>query len=114
MKVINRSVAVIKPRQRYVDWALSLPDAPDQLSLAELRTECTTILIPDFDTVAESEAFVASIAPELFEIELDAWDRDRTGWPVDRSYRVFQAWFDVEIHSIVIDRGKGAIRWEEF
>ena len=114
MKQINRAIAVIKPRQPYVDWALSLPGDPDEMSIDDLRRDCTAILIPEFDTPAESEAFIASIAPELFEAELDAWYRDRTTWPMDRDYRVFREWFDVEIHSIVLDAGKSAIRREDF
>jgi hypothetical protein len=114
VKLINRAVAVIKPRQRYVDWALSLPDAPDELSLEDVRTDCTTILIPEYDTPDESEAFIAFIAPELFEAELDAWYRDRTSWLVDRDYGVFQEWFDVEIHSVVVDAGKNTIRRKDF
>jgi hypothetical protein len=114
MKQINRAIAVIKPRQPYVDWASSLPGDPDELSLDDLRRDCTAVLLPEFDTPVESEAFIASIAAELFEAELDAWYRDRTTWPLARDYRVFQEWFDVEIHTIVLDAGKSAIRREDF
>ncbi len=114
MKQINRAIAVIKPRQPYVDWALSLPGETDELSLDDLRSDCTAILIPEFNAPAESEAFIASIAAELFEAELDAWYRDRTTWPLARDYRVFREWFDVEIHSIVLDAADRDITSEAF
>ncbi|HSH82471.1 MAG TPA: hypothetical protein VLA19_28405 [Herpetosiphonaceae bacterium] len=103
MDVINRAVAVIKPRQPYLDWAKSIPGPADDVTLDEVRTDCTAILIPDFDDPAEAEAFIATIAGDLFEMELDSWDRDPRTWPVNRSYAIFREWFDVEIHSIVLD-----------
>ena len=112
MNVINRAVAVIKPRQPYLDWAKSIPGPADDITLGELRTDCTAILIPDFDDPAEAEAFIAAIAVDLFELELDAWDRDPQAWPEDRSYRTFREWFDVEIHSIVLDASDDDITTE--
>ncbi len=114
MDVVNRAVAVIKPRQPYLDWAKSIPGPADDVTLDELRTDCTAILIPDFDTPVESEAFIAGLAGDLFEMELEAWDRDPTTWPEDRSYKAFQEWFDVEIHSIVLDTADDDITWEAF
>ncbi len=114
MDVINRAVAVIKPRQPYLDWATRIPGPADDVTLDELRTDCTAVLIPDFDTPAESEAFIAGLAVELFEMELEAWDRDHTTWPDDQSYKAFREWFDVEIHSIVLDASDDDITWEAF
>ena len=101
--VINRAVAIIKPRQPYLDWAKRITEPADDVTLDELRTDCTAILIPDFDAPAESEAFIAGFAVDLFEMELEAWDRDPATWPEDRSFETFREWFDVEIHSIVLD-----------
>src|SRR5687768_10634553 len=103
MDVINRAVAVIKPRQPYLDWAKRIPGSADDVTLDELRTDCTAMLIAEFDDPAEAEAFIATIADDLFEMELDAWDRDPGSWPDDRSYETFREWFDIEIHSIVLD-----------
>lgn len=103
MVAINRAVAVIKPRQPYLDWAKRLPDPAENLTLDEVRMDCTAILLPEFDTPAEAEAFIAAMADDLFKMELDAWDRDPQNWPVNRTYDTFSEWFDVDIHSIVLD-----------
>jgi len=103
MDASNRALAVIKPRQPDLDWAKRLPDPADDLMLDALRTDCTAILIPDLDDRSEAEAYIATIASYLFEMELDSWDRDPETWPVNRSYDTFREWFDVEIHSIVLD-----------
>ena len=88
--VLNRGVAIIKPRQPYLDWGRCLPVPPVDLTLDELRTDCTAILIPDFDDPAGAETFIAGIAVDLFELELDPWDRDPETWPHDRSYETFR------------------------
>jgi hypothetical protein len=103
MDVINRAVAIIKPRQPYLDWAKSIPGPADDVTLDEMRTDCTAILIPDFDDPAETEVFITAMAAELFEMELDAWDHDPESWPDNRDYEMFRRWFDVEIHSMVLD-----------
>ncbi len=79
-----------------------------------MRTDCTAILIPEFDDPAEAEAFIAAMADDLFEMELDSWDRDPRTWPVNRSYATFREWFDVEIHSIVLDASDDDIIREVF
>jgi hypothetical protein len=112
--LVNRAVAIIKPKQPYLDWATSIAGPADDVTLDELRTDCTAVLIPDFDTLAESEAFIAGLAGELFEMELEAWDRDPATWPEDRSYEAFRTWFDVEIHSIVVDASDDDIMREAF
>ena len=45
MDVINRAVAIIKPRQPYLDWAISIPGPGDDVTMDELRTDCTAIEI---------------------------------------------------------------------
>ncbi|VEB43206.1 Uncharacterised protein [Chromobacterium violaceum] len=36
-------------------------------------------------------------------MELASWDEDEALWPKDLSLKAFWEWFDVEIHSTVID-----------
>ncbi len=114
MEVINRSVAIIKPRQPYLDWARSLPDAPADLTLDDLRRDCTAILLPEADELAEVEAFIARIYAAIFEMELEAWARDRQVWPATRTYHTFREWFEVEVHSTVLDGVAGRISREAY
>ncbi len=114
MDVINRAVAIIKPRLPYQDWATSLPDQTDPVTRDELRTDCTAILIPEVNDLTEAEAFVADHYPEIFEMELDAWYRDPQAWPTNRTYPTFQEWFDIEVHSLVLDAAHGRIRKEAY
>ena len=114
MHVLNRAVAIIKPKQPYLAWATSLPDATDHVSLEALRRDCTALLIPAYDDPAEAEAFIKEIFADLFAMELEAWHRDPAAWPAHRTYHTFQAWFDVEIHALVLDVADDPIRKEAY
>ena len=107
MYFVDRSVAVIKPKQPFVDWLNQVPDNDMELSLDSLRADCTVIMIPEFDEPEEGVSDVDDLAEKLFEMELSTWYEDPAVWPQDRSLKVFWEWFDVEIHSMVIDTLEG-------
>lgn len=112
MKSINRSVAVIKPKKPYVDWINQLPDTEEKLTAENLQSDCTAILIPEFDRPEESMAFISAMAKTLFEEELNSWCTDNGLWPKIRTNRTFWKWFEVEVHSEVFDVVRGPIKKE--
>ncbi len=114
MDVINRGVAIIKPKQAYLDWATSLPDQTDPVTLEELRTDCTAILIPELDDPGEVEDWLADQYPQIFEMELAAWYHDPDVWPTNRSFQTFREWFDIDVHSLVLDAVAGRIRKDAY
>ena len=103
MYFVDRSVAVIKPKQPFLDWRNQAPDNDMDLALDSLRTDCTVILLPEFDEPEEGVAYIDEIYEQLFKMELAAWYEDEETWPKDLSLKAFWEWFDVEIHSTVID-----------
>jgi hypothetical protein len=104
MYEINRSLAIIKPRQQFLDWLAGVIEpAPQDMTLEEMRRDATAILIPEFDDEESALHFVYSNYDELFERELEDWIGDERLWPVQRSLKLFKEWFDVEIHSMVTD-----------
>jgi len=112
MKTINRAVAVIKPKQPYIDWVNHLPDNQDWVTVANLQTDCTAILIPEFDREKKSKAFIDTLAESIFEEELAGWCTGEACWPKKRTKKMFREWFDVEVHSVVLEAGKGLIKKE--
>ncbi len=103
MKFINRSVLVIKPRQPYLDWTQRVSPDGIQLKLTDMQQDCTTYLLSEALDRQYLESFLQDNYVPMFEHELYAWHRDQSVWPVERNYTVFQEWFDVEMHSQVID-----------
>ena len=115
MYVINRSVAILKPNQPFLDWLAEAPDPePMDLTLEDLRHDCTALLIPDFEDEMSALEYVYDCYEDLFEMELDAWYTDESLWPADRTLDMFQDWFDIEIHSMVTDLAEDEFTAEDF
>ena len=77
-----------------------------------VRENSTAFLILDSD--AENfDRWLRQNYQTIFEEQLWGWWTDVTHWPVKRDLRVFRAWFDVAVHSLVIDLGSGRIIHED-
>jgi hypothetical protein len=70
--------------------------------LRELK-EKTIYLIPDYESDEEGWAILEEVYDEVFQSELWGWHTDQSGWPRDRTFKMFQEWFEVEFHSMVED-----------
>jgi len=105
---INRTVAIIKPKIPFYRW-LAISDLSLGITFEELREDCTAILIPEFVSKGEAIEYIEGMYEKIFESELESWMRDTKNWPKERNLEIFREWFDVEIHSVVMDAGKGRI-----
>lgn len=104
MYQLDRFVAIIRPRQPFLDWLRSVPDFEDlEFTLEQVRGDSTALLIPQFDDDEEAVAFVYRIWEEVFMAELDAWTEEKALWPQGRTIEMFMEWFDVEIHTTVAE-----------
>jgi hypothetical protein len=109
MRLINRAIAVIKPRQPFIDWVNSLDGDQPRLVLAQARSDIRALLIPE----PERRQFIKLNYAFIFEDELTVWSRDKGQWPEPRDLNLFGEWFDVEIHNMVFDLGEDKIVSEE-
>ncbi len=100
---INRSTAIIKPKQPFVEWANQLPDADFKVSVDELQNDCLVILIPEYTTNEDAKEYINELYEDIFEQELFDWCTDESWWPKERTQEMFWQWFNVEFHSVVID-----------
>jgi hypothetical protein len=103
MNLINRGVVVIKPKEPFLDWANRDLALSSPVTMEELRRDCTAILVPDLGSLEAALDYVEPLKPRLFEMELEAWDRDPANWPEERTSDLFDAWFALEVHSMVWD-----------
>ena len=103
MEYVDRSLVVIKPRQAFFDWLKETPDWELDLTLETLRVDCTALLIPEFEEPEGAISYVDDIFEQIFEMELASWCADEKVWPQKRTLKMFWEWFDVELHSMVID-----------
>ena len=103
MYFVDRSVAVIKPKAKFLEWLASLPGEGVDLTLDQLRSDCTVLLIPEYEEPEEAVAYIDEIFEQVFKMELASWHEDETLWPKDLSLKAFWELFDVEIHATLID-----------
>ena len=111
---INRSVAIIKPQQPFVDWVNSVADAGDQYSVHDFSTDCSVILLPVVDSDEHAEVLIKEMFQNVFEMELLSWMADDEIWPENITYKMFKEWFDVEFHSMVFDPLQSDIEKEPY
>ena len=107
LRMINRNVVVIKPRQPMLDWINQQSAAGDVLTLDEIQQDCTALLTPEMDGPEDVHSYLHDLKPLLFEKELTSWYLHREGWPEPRTAELFDEWFDLEIHSMVWDTALG-------
>ncbi len=101
---VERSVAVIKPKQLFLDWInQTFTELPHELTLESIRIDCNSYLIPEVAELEDGINFIDNKFFDLFELELASWNEDKDTWPKNLTLKMFWEWFDVEIHQTTID-----------
>jgi len=98
--MINRAVLIVRPKRPFLEWAAGLDDSG---ALPDVDVEQTVSFIPNFDTDDDARAILERVYPEVFENELWGWHTDESAWPENRDLKAFEAWFAIEMHSVVED-----------
>ncbi len=100
--MINRSVLIVRAKEPFVQWLKSLPDQFD-ISLEEINEDSTAYLLPDYSYDEEQDEILVRFYELIFEEQLEGWWKDESDWPPKRDFTMFNKWFDLEFHSLVID-----------
>jgi len=104
MSFINRSAIILRPKKPFLEWT----QLDDKEGLAEpvfqkLCEEPSVYLVPDWEEPKEQGEILKEFWPALFEAMLGGWLRDKKLWPEDRTFKMFEEWFEVQTHTSVID-----------
>jgi hypothetical protein len=99
--VKNRSVVNIYPTKNFLDWLNYIRDSDVSLELIDL--EPISFLIKDFDKIPEFEYWLEKNFHLMFEIRLNYSCIDISKWPDDRTFFVFNKWFDVRFSNLILD-----------
>ena len=115
MRLVKRAAITVTPKQPYIDWANAIDEDGVKIG-EEFWPEKHIYLIEDIsDTPFDREAIARSYFETIFKEELNGWYRLESAWPSPRTFGVFLEWFEVEIHSMVLDmRGGWLIRTEGY
>ena len=111
MEQINRCLAILLPRQPYVDWLNGLPESREKdWSLEDFHDEGFVYLIPDCLQLEDMRNYVQKNFLVVFENALGRGCQDEDQWPIRRGREIFEVWFEVEIHSTILDLAKKPLR----
>ncbi len=104
---VNRSAIIVRIKQPFADWANQLPDrAPNEplYTASSFKNDGPVYLVPEFDDVDDLLDFIDDEKKlEIFEEMLQGWSLDENLWPQNRTAKMFDKWFDLEIREEVID-----------
>jgi hypothetical protein len=109
--MLNRSALIVRPGKPFLDWARSLNDSG---LLPDVDGEQHVYLVPVISNEHDERRVLQGVYAEVFASELYDWDTDESRWPRGRDLAMFQTWFKIEIHSVVLDLCSYEITEEEF
>jgi hypothetical protein len=114
MRRVKRTAVIVNPKQPYIDWANSLEDGGVKLG-EDYTPEHTIYLVEDMTGyLIDKEEIIKPHFAFIFEEELNGWHRLESNWPAKRDLATFLDWFEVEIHSMVLDLHGGWLRTERY
>jgi hypothetical protein len=116
MRLVKRAAITVTPKQPYIDWANSLDEEGVKIG-EDFESEKSVYLIGDVSDVIpfDRDVIVRPYFKVIFEEELNSWHRRESEWPASRTYETFLRWFEVEVHSMVLDlQGSWLIRTEGY
>jgi hypothetical protein len=115
--MLNRSAIILRYKEPALQWINEF-DPPHEeagkVKLEDTWEDANVYLISNADGYNKLTAvgWVESNYDLLFETELEGWYTDPDMWPKKRTYKMFQEWFDVEYHSVLIDT-VGTPMWDD-
>jgi hypothetical protein len=114
--MINRNLVIVKFKQPFVDWVNEAdphPGSGTRMSIEEVNDDSPAFLIHDYAS-EYFEIWLEECYELLFEQILEEWYVDPTLWPQDRTLKLFKAWCDVEVNSMVIDMVDAPLEDDDF
>ncbi|HEX8038131.1 MAG TPA: hypothetical protein VF490_03230 [Chryseosolibacter sp.] len=106
-EAINRNAILIRPKKPFFDWLNAIRKGQRPLLQEE---ENNIYLIREMESNEHIKKWIQKHFDNIFVNELNDWYTDESGWPENRTYQMFIEWFDVEIHSMVLDLEKSPVR----
>lgn len=106
MQLVNRNLFIVRPKQPYADWINVQPDRETPITLSYFHRDCHTFLIPEVFGDEAAYEYIQAFKLEIFAFELNSRIRDPKILPQNRTPAMFDEWFDLEFHSMIIDMDK--------
>lgn len=105
---VNRSLLIVKAREPFREWVASLP-GKSSITIRDLNSGCKVYLIPEFEDNQQRDDILERLYAELFVEQLFQWCIDDVKWPRNRTFALFNRWFEPDFHPVVADTVVGDI-----
>lgn len=102
-RALNRIAIVVRPAQPFLDWLHKADSTSSGIGLDDLQREPTAYLLPDVNSPRELDRVLRKSFDTIFTAELEGWLQDESAWPAKRTLKMFRTWFELSIHSMLID-----------
>ncbi len=99
---VNRSLLIIKAKEPFRDWVASLP-GKSKITIRDLNTGCKAYLIPEFEDNRQKDEILHQIHADIFAEKLFQYCIDDIKWPQNRTFALFNRWFEPEFYPVVED-----------
>jgi hypothetical protein len=110
MKVINRDLFFITPKQPFFDWYLrTFPLDPVFKNREDFHDNSTMFLIPEFNNDEEALDWLKSNWDEWFVVLMEGWCTDESLWPSERSLKLLNDFFEISYQSHIFDSVNSSI-----
>jgi len=108
--MINRAAVIVRLKTPFINWINTVDpyDKRSSVTLEEANEDRTVYLIDDTEADHVDE-WVDLNFRQLFECELEDWYQDETLWQQKIDKDLFDAWCEIECHTVVVDTVGGDI-----
>lgn len=107
---LMRSAMLLKVKQPFKDWLHSIEPEEFNDFMDDQLNEGEVYLLPDYETVKEMQTWLKNNYDDIFTEALNDWYVDEDVWPENRTFEMFNQWFEYSLHTMVLDTVKGTIR----
>jgi len=99
---VNRSLLIIKAKEPFREWVATMP-GKSKITIRDLNTACKAYLIPEFGENWQKDAILDELHEDIFVEQLFQYCIDDFKWPQNRTFALFNRWFEPEFYPVVAD-----------
>ncbi|MBF8277379.1 MAG: hypothetical protein HW390_2452 [Candidatus Brocadiaceae bacterium] len=103
---IRRTALVLKPKQPFHDWLLSVEPGND---FSDALQEGDVYLLPDYEKISQMQNWLKRNFDSIFTDQLNNWYTDEDLWPQNRTMAMFKEWFEYSLLTTILDTQEGGI-----
>jgi hypothetical protein len=102
--MINRAAVIVRLKEPFIQWINEADplDSRTKLTYEEANEDRTVYLIDDGEA-EHIEEWIALNFMQLFESELEDWYTEPSLWPKNINRELFDAWCELECHTVIVD-----------